>query len=83
MFKSLIFAAAASALASTSFVAAQEPEEINYNTTTATNMTFVNPTSGTEWAYSEDQIITWQPPAVSDPQNISLLIVNVFNYSML
>lgn len=83
MFKSVIFAAAASALASSSLVAAQQPDEVNYNTTTMTSMVFENPTSGSEWAYSEDQIITWSPPAVSDPQNISLLIVNVYNYSML
>lgn len=81
MLKSIIFGAAALASATT-FVAAQDPE-VNYNTTTMTNMTFVNPTSGTEWAFSEDQIITWTPPAASDPQNISLLIVNVYNYSML
>lgn len=83
MFKKVLIAAAASALASKSLVTAQVPEEINYNTTTMTNMTFLNPTSGSEWSYSEDQIVTWTPPAASDPQNISILIVNVYNYSML
>lgn len=51
--------------------------------TTITNMTFTNPTSGTEWAFSGNETITWTPPAVDDPQNISLLIVNVYNTSML
>lgn len=81
--KSAFIAAAyaAVALASSSLVAAQE--EINYNTTTMTNISFTNPLSGSKWSFSEKENITWTPPAVSDPQNISLLIVNVFNYSLL
>jgi hypothetical protein len=78
--------ASASALAvATGFAAAQELEQPadQFNTTTATNLQFINPISGTKWSFSEDQIITWTPPTVSDPQNISLLIANVYNYSML
>lgn len=82
--KSAIIATAYAAIAmvASSLVAAQE-EEVNYNTTTMTNMSFTNPTSGAQWSYSDQETIMWTPPAVSDPQNISLLIVNVYNYSML
>lgn len=81
MFRNSLIAGAAAVLASSGLVVAQD--EVNYNTTTMTNMSFTNPTSGAQWSYSQDETIMWTPPAVSDPQNISLLIVNVFNYSML
>lgn len=81
--KSTIVAAAYAAIAAASSTLVAAQEEVNYNTTTMTNMTFTNPTSGSKWSYSEQETIMWTPPAVSDPQNISLLIVNVYNYSML
>ena len=51
----------------------------------ATNGTlrFLNPVSGTTWMYSQNQTIMWSAPGPSDPQNISLLIANVYNNSIL
>lgn len=71
------------AVGAPAFVAAQGTPQVDTNATTATSMIFSNPTSGATWGFSEQQIISWSEPGATDPQNISLLLVNVYNPGML
>jgi hypothetical protein len=75
--------AAASALAASAatLVAGQSVND----TMTAANVTiqFINPVSNTTWGLSEVQTIMWTAPGPQDPQNISLLLANVYNASAL
>ena len=72
----LLFAASAAYAQSTA-----APE----SSVTAANITmmFTNPVSNTTWGYSQNETIQWTAPGVDDPKNVSLLLANVYNASVL